>query len=389
MTRPSPDAKAAEVKTAEGCTGEQTGDNPEINAKVNLLDLDRDAITDLLQKRGAKRYRAEQLFRRLHKDNGDPFADLPPDLRAHLRRATTTIEPRQKAVLPAKDGTRKLLFDIGGGVVDAVLIPQGRRLTLCISSQAGCALACKFCLTGRQGFSRNLTSGQIIGQLRAANRLAYPAKVSNVVMMGMGEPLLNLPALLPALRVMTDDWAFGLPPRRVTVSTAGIVPAMAHLKAGAKCALAVSLHAPDDSLRDELMPINRRYPLAMLMAACREHIGGSKREFVTMEYVMLKGVNDSDSCARDLTRLLRGLRCKVNLIPFNTFANAGYQCSPMATIIRFRDILMRAGFVATIRQTRGDDILAACGQLAGQVRNNASKSIGKTDIINIQTDARQ
>lgn len=358
------------------------GLNTEAQPKVNLLGLDRTSLTDLLCKQGAKRYRAEQLFRRLHKGGDNPFIDLPPDLRAHLQQTTTTLEPRQKAVLPAMDGTQKLLFDIGGEVVDAVLIPQGKRLTLCVSSQVGCALACRFCLTGRQGFSRNLTSAQIIAQLRAANRLAYPARVSNVVMMGMGEPLLNLPALLPALRVMTDDWAFALPPRRVTVSTAGIVPAMAHLKAGAKCALAVSLHAPDDSLRDELMPINRRYPLAMLMDACREHIGDNKREFVTMEYVMLKDINDNPACARDLTRLLRGLRCKVNLIPFNIFPAAGYQCSPMTAIMKFRDILMRAGLVATIRKTRGDDILAACGQLAGEVRD-----MSKT--INIRADARR
>lgn len=358
------------------------------DGKVNLLGLDRADVSALLEKQGAKRYRAEQLFRRLHKNGvgGDnPFVDLPQGLRDTLQAITTTEEPKQKAVLPARDGTQKLLFDIGGEVVDAVLIPQGKRLTLCVSSQVGCALACRFCLTGRQGFSRNLDSAQIIGQLRAANRLAFPARVSNVVMMGMGEPLLNLPALLPALRVMTDGWAFGLPPRRVTVSTAGIVPAIARLKAGVKCALAVSLHAPDDSLRDELMPINRRYPLAMLMAACRDYIGDSRREFVTMEYVMLKGVNDSAACARDLIRLLRGLRCKVNLIPFNIFADAGYQTSPMDDIIDFRSLLMRAGFVATIRKTRGDDILAACGQLAGKVGQDAD--IPKT--INIRNDVRR
>ena len=357
---------------------------PAATSKVNLLGLDRAALSSLLQQQGAKPYRAEQLFRRLHRDNGNPFIDLPPSLREHLAENTTTEEPHQSAVLPARDGTRKLLFDIGGEVVDAVLIPQDKRLTLCVSSQAGCALACKFCLTGKQGFSRNLTAAQIVAQLRAANRLALPARITNVVMMGMGEPLLNLPALIPALRIMTDDLGFALPPRRVTVSTAGIVPAMAHLKDGAKCALAVSLHAPGDALRDELMPINRRYPLSSLMAACREHIGDNKREFVTMEYVMLKDVNDSAACARDLTRLVRGLRCKVNLIPFNIFPDADYVSSPMAAIMAFRDILMRAGLMATIRKTRGDDILAACGQLAGQVRATKMPFTQKAQKIHIE-----
>ena len=349
---------------------------------VNLLGLERAALASLIKERGEKPYRAEQLFRRLHRGDDNPFADLPPTLREHLAQTTTMEEPPLAADLPAQDGVRKLLFDIGGEVVDAVLIPQGKRLTLCVSTQAGCALACRFCLTGKQGFSRNLTAAQIVSQLRAANRAAYPRRVTNVVMMGMGEPLLNLPALLPALRVMTDDVGYALPPRRVTVSTAGVVPAMARLREGAKCALAVSLHAPNDSLRDELMPINRRYPLAQLIAECHKHIRGGKRDFVTMEYVMLKGINDGESCAKDLIRLAHGLRCKVNLIPFNIFPGADYSPSPMQTIFAFRDRLMKSGMTATIRKTRGDDILAACGQLAGSVRANKTPFAARARMSN-------
>ncbi len=335
---------------------------------VNLLGLDRPALALFMRELGEKEYRAAQVFRRLHRGDEDPFADLPERLRSQLRGETVFSEPPLAADLLARDGTRKLLFSAGEDKIDSVLIPQGKRLTLCVSTQAGCPLACRFCLTGKQGFSQNLSAAQIVGQLRVASRLAFPRRVTNVVMMGMGEPLLNLPALLPALRVMTDSIGFALPPRRVTVSTAGVVPAMKILREGAKCALAVSLHAASDSLRDELMPINRKYPLAQLMEECREHIRDSRRDFVTMEYVMLKGINDGAACARDLARLVRGLRCKINLIPFNVFSGAEFLPSPPENILQFRDSLMKSGLTVTIRQTRGEDILAACGQLAGEVR---------------------
>ena len=340
-----------------------------------LLGLDRAGLESFFIRRGEKKFRAVQLFRRLHQGGARDFAqltDFPLALRESL--AEEFGEDGLRAPAPVSDqlsadGTRKLLFGPAarGDRVEAVLIPDGARATLCVSTQAGCPLACKFCLTGKQGFARNLSAAEVIAQLQAvADRAGR--RITNVVLMGMGEPLLNLSAALPALRIMTDPLGWALPPRRVTVSTAGIVPAMDRLRRECPTALAVSLHAPDDDLRSELMPINRKYPLEQLMEACRRHAESARRAFVTFEYVMLDEVNDSPGCARGLIRLLGGMRCKVNLIPFNPFPGTEFKTSPWARIRDFRNALSRGGVNTTIRRARGDDILAACGQLAGEVR---------------------
>ena len=349
----------------------------------NLLAFDRDGLERFLQQQGEKPFRARQVFARLHRHLNDNRAesylkDLPKLSRARLAPMLTAAEAPLSENIAAGDGVHKLLFAVKDEQqVEAVIIPESRRTTLCISSQAGCALACRFCLTGKQGFSHNLSADQILTQLRVANRLLAPQTVTNVVMMGMGEPLLNTEAVFPALRVMTDKLAYGLPPRRVTLSTVGIVPAMRRLREECNVSLAVSLHAPTDSLRDELVPINKKYPLSELMSACVYHLRGRSRAFITFEYVMLNGVNDSVACARDLVRLVHGLRCKVNLIPFNSFAGAPYKTSPFKQISAFRHRLISSGIMTTIRKTRGDDILAACGQLAGQVRAR-TYGLGKT-----------
>ena len=337
-----------------------------------LLGMDRPAMESFFLQRGEKKFRALQLFRQIHRNGIRDFAqlsDFPKPLRESLANEFGANALRASAPVAdsvSEDNTRKLLFGKTDRV-EAVLIPDRQRLTLCVSSQAGCALACKFCLTGKQGFARNLSAAEIVGQLQAASDRAQQP-VTNVVMMGMGEPLLNLSAVLPALRIMTDPQGWGLPPRRVTVSTAGVVPAMERLRRECPTALAVSLHAPDDDLRSELMPINRKYPLAELMEACRKHAESAKRAFVTFEYVMLDSINDSPSRARQLIRLAHGIRCKVNLIPFNPFAGSEFRTSPWERIREFRNLLSRGGVNTTIRRTRGDDILAACGQLAGEVK---------------------
>jgi 23S rRNA (adenine2503-C2)-methyltransferase len=281
------------------------------------------------------------------------------------------------------DGTRKFLFDVGNrNAVETVFIPEADRGTLCVSSQAGCALECAFCSTGRQGFNRNLSTAEIIGQLWQANRALGAAGgervISNVVLMGMGEPLANFDNLVPALRLMLDDNAYGLSRRRVTVSTSGIVPAMDRLAEACPVALAVSLHAPTDGLRDKLVPINRKYPLAELMAACQRYLVHAPRDFITFEYVMLDGVNDSDADARALLHLVRDVPCKFNLIPFNPFPASGFKRSPAERVRRFASILINAGIVTTTRKTRGDDIDAACGQLAGKVRDKSRRVIRAT-----------
>ncbi|MCC6657502.1 MAG: 23S rRNA (adenine(2503)-C(2))-methyltransferase RlmN, partial [Rhodocyclaceae bacterium] len=299
----------------------------------------------------------------------------------------------------AADGTRKWLLDVGNGnAVECVFIPEENRGTLCISSQAGCALDCAFCSTGKQGFNRNLTTGEIIGQLWWAKHALgdfrvsggpagrRPAEtdfcaeriISNVVLMGMGEPLANYENVVAALRLMLDDNAYGLSRRRVTVSTSGIVPAIDRLRDECPVALAVSLHAPEDALRDRLVPINRKYPLAELMAACRRYLEKSPRDFITFEYVMLDGVNDSDAHARELVRLVHEVPCKFNLIPFNPFPASGFKRSPALRVRRFAEILMQAHIVTTTRKTRGEDIDAACGQLAGQVRDRTRRRTKRT-----------
>lgn len=343
---------------------------------MNLLGFDRAALERFFADCNEKPFRAKQVLRRLHQgDVQDVLAsvcDLPKARRAALADSLALDELPLAADLPASDGVRKLLFAIDDRQqIEAVIIPEARRTTLCISSQAGCALACGFCLTGKQGFARNLSTAEILSQLRVANRRLLAAgapAISNVVMMGMGEPLLNAEAVFPALRVMVDDCGYHLSPRRVTVSTAGVVPMIIRLREQCEVALAISLHAASDSLRDVLMPINRKYPLAALLDACAAYIRNRPRAFITFEYVMLSGINDSLSCAKDIIKRVHGLRCKVNLIPFNTFAGTEFAPTAYADILAFRDRLMRGGVMTTIRKTRGANILAACGQLAGEVQ---------------------
>ena len=280
----------------------------------------------------------------------------------------------------SSDGTVKWLFDVGdGNAIESVFIPEDDRGTLCISSQAGCALACRFCATGHQGFARNLSTGEIVAQLWFAEfalrrRLGVAERVvSNVVMMGMGEPLANFDNVVSALQIMLDDHGYGLSRRRVTVSTSGMVPQMDRLKEACPVALAVSLHASNDRIRDEIVPLNKKYPLKELMAACQRYLVKAPRDFITFEYVMLDGVNDRPEHARELIALVRDVPCKFNLIPFNPFPNSGYDRSSNNAIRAFREILQEAGFVVTVRKTRGDDIDAACGQLAGQVQDKTRR----------------
>jgi 23S rRNA (adenine2503-C2)-methyltransferase len=307
----------------------------------------------------------------------DRMTDLARELREKLAAGARVEPPLIVGDTVAADGTRKWLLKVdGANAVEAVFIPETGRGTLCVSSQAGCVLDCAFCSTGKQGFNRNLTTAEIIGQLWLANRLLEGERpVTNVVMMGMGEPLLNLDNVLPALRLMLEDNAYGLSRRRVTVSTAGVVPQMDRLRDECPVALAVSLHAPNDALRDRLVPVNRKYPLAELIAACNRYLEKAPRDFITFEYVMLEGVNDADDQARELVALAARVRCKFNLIPFNPFPNSGFKRSSPERIRRFSEVLQRAGLTVTTRKTRGDDIAAACGQLAGNVADRTRRKL--------------
>ena len=356
---------------------------------VNLLEFDRDALGGWCEQLGEKRFRATQLFRWLHQRGESDFADmsdLAKSFRDKLAGAAVVTALPVASEKVAADGTIKWLFDVGAGdAVETVFIPEPGRGTLCISSQAGCAVNCRFCATGHQGFSRNLSSAEIVAQLWHAEfdlrrRLGLAAgerAITNVVMMGMGEPLQNYAALVPALRTMLDDHGYGLSRRRVTVSTSGVVPMIDRLRDDCPVALAVSLHAPDDALRDDLVPLNRKYPLAELLAACRRYLERAPRDFVTFEYCMLDGVNDSLSQAEELLALVQGrgsvdshgVACKINLIPFNPFAESGLTRSPPARVAEFAAVLQAGGVVTTVRRTRGDDIAAACGQLAGEVQD--------------------
>jgi 23S rRNA (adenine2503-C2)-methyltransferase len=353
---------------------------------VNLLDFDAEGLTAWFAQQGEKPFRARQVLRWMHQRGESDFnamTDVAKSLREKLA-ATAAVSPAPTVSDKlSDDGTRKFLFDVGDrNAVETVFIPENDRGTLCISSQAGCALECAFCSTGRQGFNRNLSTAEIIGQLwqvnRALARDLEPGKageriISNVVLMGMGEPLANFDNLVPALRLMLDDNAYGLSRRRVTVSTSGIVPAMDRLAEACPVALAVSLHAPTDGLRDRLVPINRKYPLAELMAACQRYLVHAPRDFITFEYVMLDGVNDSDADARALLHLVRDVPCKFNLIPFNPFPASGFHRSPAERVRRFAAVLINGGIVTTTRKTRGDDIDAACGQLAGKVQDKSRR----------------
>jgi 23S rRNA (adenine2503-C2)-methyltransferase len=354
---------------------------------VNLLDFDAAGLTAFFAGIGEKPFRAKQVLRWMHRfgqSDFDAMTDIAKSLREKLKAMASVTPPAIVSDKLSDDGTRKFLFDVGGSnAVETVFIPEDDRGTLCISTQAGCALDCSFCSTGKQGFNRNLTVSEIIGQLWQANRaLGADPKgdriISNVVMMGMGEPLANFENTVTALRLMLDDNAYGLSRRRVTVSTSGLVPAMDRLGEECPVALAVSLHAPNDRLRDELVPINCKYPLRDLMSACQRYLEKAPRDFVTFEYVMLDGVNDSDTQAYELLELTRKVSCKFNLIPFNPFPGSPYLRSQAVRIKRFAEILIGAGVVTTTRKTRGDDIDAACGQLAGQVQDKTQRSARRT-----------
>jgi len=357
--------------------------------KVNLLEYDHEGLATFCEGLGEKRFRATQLFRWIHQRGASRFeemSDLAKSLREKLQDVAVVQAPAILSQHFSADGTLKWLFDVGqGDAIEAVFIPEEDRGTLCISSQAGCAVACRFCSTGHQGFSRNLAGAEIVGQLWFAEHFLRKhlgrdeRVISNVVMMGMGEPLQNYNALVPALRVMLDDHAYGLSRRRVTVSTSGVVPMMDRLREDCPVALAVSLHAPSDALRDDLVPLNRKYPLAELMQASRRYLEKAPRDFLTFEYCMLDGINDQPAQARDLIDLVRlhGTNtawCKFNLIPFNPFPASGLRRSPAPVIATFAKILADAGIVTTVRKTRGDDIDAACGQLAGDVMDRTSVS---------------
>jgi len=349
---------------------------------VNLLEFDHDGLAAFCEQMGEKRFRATQLFRWIHHKGASDFSQMS-DLAKSLREKLATraeIRPLTVATEQASaDGTIKWLFDVGGGnAVESVFIPEDDRGTLCVSSQAGCAVGCRFCSTGHQGFSRNLTTGEIIAQLwfaehhlRKRLKLADGERaITNVVMMGMGEPLQNYSALVPALRMMLDDHGYGLSRRRVTVSTSGVVPMIDRLRDDCPVAMAVSLHAPNDALRDDLVPLNRKYPIAELLAACNRYLDAAPRDFITFEYCMLDGVNDTPEHAQQLLKLVRDkVSCKFNLIPFNPFPESGLKRSPRERVVAFARILQDAGVVTTIRKTRGDDIDAACGQLAGEVQD--------------------
>jgi len=389
--------------------------------KQNLLDLEPAAMAAWFAEHGEKPFRAGQVLRWIYKNGESDFdamSDLAITLRDKLKQIACIQTPKVMREETASDGTRKWLLDVGtGNAVETVFIPEEGRGTLCVSTQAGCALDCAFCSTGKQGFNRNLSTAEIIGQVWWANhelgkncasdtlprsgrlrkdaQAAIPASdgsaapsqgrlgnwpVTNVVMMGMGEPLLNFDSTVSALRLMLDDHCYGLSRRRVTVSTSGVVPAMDRLREESPVALAISLHAPNNELRNVLVPINQKYPLHELMAACLRYLEKAPRDFVTFEYVMLAGVNDRPQDARELIELVRDVPCKFNLIPFNPFPEAPYSRSDMDTVKHFRDILMQADIVTTIRKVRGDDIAAACGQLAGQVQDKTKRSIRLAEV---------
>ena len=370
--------------------------------KVNLLDYTLPRLTEWLAAQGEKPFRAKQLFQWIHQRGVadlDAMSDLAKSLREKLK---VVAEVRPPAILSehrSADGTVKWLFDVGvGNGIETVFIPEDDRGTLCVSSQVGCALDCKFCSTGRQGFNRDLSVGEIVGQLWVANKRLEELggarlgegqgegtrPISNVVMMGMGEPLNNFGPVTDAMEIMLDDMAYGLSRRRVTLSTSGVVPHIRKLKERLPVALAVSLHAPNDAIRSRIMPINDAYPIASLLEACRDYLEVAPRDFITFEYVMLKGVNDAPDHARELVRTLAGTPSKVNLIPFNPFPQSGFEKTDPERVRLFQKVLLDAGIIATVRKTRGDDIDAACGQLAGQVVNRM-----KRKTVNVVAQPRE
>lgn len=357
--------------------------------KTNLLDLDHEAMVDWFVKMGERSFRASQVMKWIHQrgvTDFDQMTDLNKSLRAALVDIAEVGLPEILSEHVSADGTYKWLLRLeGGNCIETVYIPETDRGTLCISSQVGCALECSFCSTGYQGFNRNLSVAEIIGQIWIAHKAIgfrengraetakksslspVSSKITNIVLMGMGEPLLNFDKVVTAINIMLHDDAYGLSKRRVTLSTSGVIPALERLREVADVSLAVSLHAPDDELRNELVPLNKKYPIKALLDACDEYVSDSPRKKVTYEYVMLDGVNDSVKHAKQLVKLLEGRPAKVNLIPFNPFPEADYKRSPKSSIDRFRDVLVASGLVTITRKTRGDDIDGACGQLAGQI----------------------
>jgi 23S rRNA (adenine2503-C2)-methyltransferase len=352
--------------------------------KVNLLGLSRTQMEAFFAGMGEKPFRATQVMKWIFQEGVDDFdamTNLSKALREKLKAVAEIRLPEVVQDHPSSDGTRKWLLKVDEvNHIEMVYIPEAERSTLCVSSQVGCTLACSFCSTARQGFNRNLTTAEITGQIALATRIiGLPQNkgervITNVVLMGMGEPLLNLENVAPALELMQDDLAFGISKRRVTVSTAGVVPGIDALRELSDVSLAVSLHAPNDELRDQLVPLNKKYPIKELMAACKRYVAGKPHRRVTFEYVMLAGVNDSLAHARQLVKILRDVPAKVNLIPFNPFPGAPYECSSLMAINAFREVVMQAGIITVTRKTRGEDIAAACGQLAGKVKDRTRRS---------------
>jgi 23S rRNA (adenine2503-C2)-methyltransferase len=351
--------------------------------RINLMDLDQNQMRDFFVSIGEKPFRAEQILKWVYHQGITDFAqmsNLGAALRQRLAEIAVVQPPLVLSEKQSADGTIKWLMGSGGGnAIETVYIPEPKRGTLCISSQVGCALNCSFCSTGAQGFNRNLSASEIIGQVwRAAQALGHERngqrRITNVVFMGMGEPLLNFDAVLPALSLLRDDLGFGLAAKRVTLSTAGLVPGIDRLKDSIDVALAVSLHAPEDALRETLVPLNRKYPIKELMAACARYVSDKHKRTVTFEYTLMDGINDQPEHARQLVKLLRRVPSKLNLIPFNPFPGTAYRCSPPERIRAFQEIVMAGGLIATVRKTRGDDIDAACGQLAGQVLDRTRRS---------------
>ena len=354
------------------------------SARINLLGLTRQDMEAFFAEMGEKAFRASQVMKWIYQfgvDDFDAMTNLSKALRERLKEAAEIRLPEVALDMPSSDGTRKWLLKLDEvNHIEMVYIPEAERSTLCVSSQVGCTLACSFCSTARQGFNRNLSTAEIVGQVALAARIiGLPENkgervITNVVMMGMGEPLLNLDNVVKAMDLMQDDLAFGISKRRVTLSTAGVVPGIDELRAQSDVSLAVSLHAPNDALRDELVPINRKYPIKELMAACKRYVEGKPHRRVTFEYVMLAGVNDTLEHAEQLVKILRGVPAKMNLIPFNPFPGAPYECSSLDTINAFREVVMQAGIITVTRKTRGEDIAAACGQLAGKVKDRTRRS---------------
>jgi 23S rRNA (adenine2503-C2)-methyltransferase len=351
--------------------------------KINLLGLDRKAMESYFEGMGFKTFHARQVLKWIHKHgitDFDLMTDLSKKLRAQLKLVSEIKVPEVILEQPSQDGTRKWLLELDcNNRIETVMIPDDGRTTLCVSSQVGCALDCSFCSTAKQGFNRNLSSAEIIGQVWVAVRM-MDESLTNVVLMGMGEPLANLDAVVEAMSIMQDDLAYGLSKYRVTVSTAGVVPALRELGEVSDVSLAVSLHAPNNELRDQLVPINQKYPLEELIPACRDFVKGDKRRKVTWEYVMLDGINDSIAHAKELIRLLEGTPSKMNLIPFNPFPGSDYKASPPEKVEAFRQRLMKAGIISITRKTRGDDIDAACGQLVGRVKDKSRRTLDSEKV---------